>query len=683
MSTRRVRYVVELDNASARRAAQQLAAEIEKAIGKVDLAAGGSGGSGGGGGGSTAAAAGAAAATAEAKKKTKELTSQQQISKRIESNLVGAFAAFASVKTASVIAETTYELGRAAEEAQNLETAFQDAFTAEGTDPDKLLTRLRVASKGMASDFDLMSQALRALRLGVTSDTELMGRLLEIATKRGQEFGRSTADAFNDIALGVGRLSPRILDNLGFLVKVDDAYQTYADTMGIVKSEMTTFDQRQAILNEILKQAADDGAALVNEYEQLRAAKTNLARAAGSAINSLTPFPDMLGDTAGSANILADNISKVVDGFDEIRSREGSWTGSMRAVIGEMNNWEKAASGLALLIPFVGPAMAMGLFNRGAGDAAVRLGGSPYGGGPDMGLSRIPGSAGPLTQPTWGDIAARNARNVPRDQNVAAYMRSQGGGASAGAGIYDIDAIREAEREAERAAKKWSGGADKVEDAWVKTAETVMGKWVDLLEKVPGLFGTSPVTQEQLDLAEMGVPQNFADNYLRRLKDEVLNNKDWEGVDIGSAASALGIDGGMDPKAILAQFEAAWKNSSLFSNPENLSFIDVEAVQEYMKQQADAEKGKENLRALFGVGDNTEELKALGFQIYDPVSLGVEEAVLAPDGGAYLGQTLMDSLYQGFVAGGEGKDWLSAIVNPYVEQVKAEIYAEIAGSIDG
>ena len=28
-------------------------------------------------------------------------------------------------------------------------------------------------------------------------------------------------------------------------------------------------------------------------------------------------------------------------------------------------------------------------------------------------------------------------------------------------------------------------------------------------------------------MAELGVPQNFADDYLRRLSDEVLNGVDW------------------------------------------------------------------------------------------------------------------------------------------------------------
>ena len=43
------------------------------------------------------------------------------------------------------------------------------------------------------------------------------------------------------------------------------------------------------------------------------------------------------------------------------------------------------------------------------------------------------------------------------------------------------------------------------------------------LRSVPGLFGTSEVTQEQLDLAKAGVPQEFADDFLHRFKDQIGN----------------------------------------------------------------------------------------------------------------------------------------------------------------
>ncbi len=136
---------------------------------------------------------------------------------------------------------------------------------------------------------------------------------------------------------------------------------------------------------------------------------------------------------------------------------------------------------------------------------------------------------------------------------------------------------------------------------------TVMGESTEAfrsaLQNVPGLFGTSEVTADQMNQAKMGIPQNFADNYLRRLTDEVVNGVDWEGVDIGDAAQAAGIDPNLPAEAILQLFKAAWNDSSLFANPENLKFIDQSAVKATIQKQQDQLAGQMNILAMFGIKD--------------------------------------------------------------------------------
>ncbi len=125
-----------------------------------------------------------------------------------------------------------------------------------------------------------------------------------------------------------------------------------------------------------------------------------------------------------------------------------------------------------------------------------------------------------------------------------------------------------------------------------------------VLQSVPGLFGTSDVTADQMRLAEMGVPQEFADNYLRRLTDEVLNGVDWEGVDIQDAAKRAGIDPSLPSEVILELFKQAWNDSSLFANPDNLDLIDQSAVKAAIKKQQDQLAGQMNILQLFGITDD-------------------------------------------------------------------------------
>jgi hypothetical protein len=79
----------------------------------------------------------------------------------------------------------------------------------------------------------------------------------------------------------------------------------------------------------------------------------------------------------------------------------------------------------------------------------------------------------------------------------------------------------------------------------------------------------------------------------------------WEGVDIGDAAAAAGIDPNLPAEAILELFKAAWNDSSLFANPENLKFIDQSAVKEAIQKQQDQLAGQMNILALFGIKDES------------------------------------------------------------------------------
>lgn len=234
-------------------------------------------------------------------------------------------------------------------------------------------------------------------------------------------------------------------------------------------------------------------------------------------------------------------------------------------------------------------------------------------------------------------------------------------------------------------------GADGIKDAGKKFEDrvrTAVSEFESALRGVPGLFGSSQVTEEQMKLAELGVPQNFADDYLRRLTDEVVNKVDWADVDIKDAARAAGIDPNLPAEAILTLFRQSWENSSLFSNPENLKFINTDAVQKSIKSQKDSELGQENLMALFGVGDEDAlaAVSGLGLQVATGLQQWLKDEGLGEvslEMATSLGQGLSTSsaIGEGAVAGGENwmgtaegqeaaKGWAEAIVSavsPYVK----------------
>lgn len=195
----------------------------------------------------------------------------------------------------------------------------------------------------------------------------------------------------------------------------------------------------------------------------------------------------------------------------------------------------------------------------------------------------------------------------------------------------------------------------KAREAWQKAAEDAAKAWADELESalqaVPGLFGTSDVTEQDLKLSEFGQYQEKADEYLRQLRDEVLNGVDYENVDIQDAAKRANIDPSLPAEIILTLFEQAWADSSLFAEGANLDLINQDAVQAELDRQARIKSGQDAIRELFGLpteetgteigtaagdafiatataGSNPDALAAaaLGDSSADPLVKGVEDA---------------------------------------------------------
>jgi TP901 family phage tail tape measure protein len=193
-----------------------------------------------------------------------------------------------------------------------------------------------------------------------------------------------------------------------------------------------------------------------------------------------------------------------------------------------------------------------------------------------------------------------------------------------------------------------------------------MADFKSFLQGVPGLFKTSSVTQKQLDLAKLGVPQNFADDWIRHLTDEVVNGVQWKDADIKDAALRAGLDPGLPAKAILEMVTEKWNDQSLFADKKNLDLINMDAVKQAMAQQAASKAGAANIMALFGIepaaaqtqakeaGQNARTALQQGFTA--PSTAGVAGAAGQKDimstllGGATITPESVAPLAQSFIA---------------------------------
>ena len=155
----------------------------------------------------------------------------------------------------SQIIGITQELVTIGAQAERTEASFRRVAQSYGANADAMLSAMKRASGGQISNDDLMMAANKAMMLGVTADADQMAGLLQAAMERGQAMGRSAADAFNDIVIGIGRMSPLILDNLGIMTGGEAAFKSYAASIGKTAEQLTDFERRQMLINKVLADA--------------------------------------------------------------------------------------------------------------------------------------------------------------------------------------------------------------------------------------------------------------------------------------------------------------------------------------------------------------------------------------------------------------------------------------------
>jgi hypothetical protein len=144
----------------------------------------------------------------------------------------------------------------------------------------------------------------------------------------------------------------------------------------------------------------------------------------------------------------------------------------------------------------------------------------------------------------------------------------------------------------------WKTAAEDTAKAFKGAADTAGAAFAAAVPGLPGA-GATPVTAQDLALAQLGAYQEKPDEYLRRLRDEVAQRRDiYPDVDIADAARRAGINAALPPELILSQFEQLWQSGALFANPANLGLIDVAAVQRAQAEQQRAALGTQNVQRL-------------------------------------------------------------------------------------
>ena len=154
--------------------------------------------------------------------------------------------------------------------------------------------KLQKATDGTMSSFDLMKQANNAMLLGIFESDDQMAKMFDTAQRLAQALGKDAAFGIESLVTGMGRQSKLMLDNLGIMVKAEDAYKRHAEDLHKSVSELTDMERKQAFVNEAMKEAnslvknlGDEQLTTADAINQMKTALGDVAAKIGESLSPL------------------------------------------------------------------------------------------------------------------------------------------------------------------------------------------------------------------------------------------------------------------------------------------------------------------------------------------------------------------------------------------------------------
>lgn len=117
----------------------------------------------------------------------------------------------------------------------------------------EMIEAAKRGSSGLITSFEAMRAANQAVLFGLPLTIKEMETLARVSVTLGRAMDLDAGRALNDLIIGLGRSSPRILDNLGIIVKMVDANEKYAKSIGKSRLELNAEERTFAFYTESMR----------------------------------------------------------------------------------------------------------------------------------------------------------------------------------------------------------------------------------------------------------------------------------------------------------------------------------------------------------------------------------------------------------------------------------------------
>lgn len=180
------------------------------------------------------------------------------------------------------------------------------------------LQDLRAATNGLVSDSALMQSSNQATVLGLDRMGIKFTDVARVATVLGRAVGQDTTQAVSDLTNGLAKGSAEVLNNLGVIIRSEDAYRAYAERIGTTADALTDVQRQTAVATIGFEQATAKARELGDvplttgqNWDRLLNAITSIGTLGAGLADKYGPFHDLLAASARAAESIRDSLGRV------------------------------------------------------------------------------------------------------------------------------------------------------------------------------------------------------------------------------------------------------------------------------------------------------------------------------------------------------------------------------------
>ena len=263
----------------------------------------------------------------------------------IARNLVREFTEVVSRATREI-----YTLTKEAAKLQDTSTAFR-VLASQTTSAELALAQVRAAAGGVIDEFELMGSATRAAIAGLP--VERIDDFMRGARALGPLVGRDIPEAFDRLTSAAIKQERRLLDELGIVIRANDAYKEYARTHDTTVDAMKATEKQMAFTEAIIASVNEKILRLGGNLDQAQrpflrfeSAWKDLRIAMGDWLNESLGVPDTLNsltqsmrdfsfsmaDASKQSAILA---ASTLEAYESFKRYSDEFTGSVPRLVKE------------------------------------------------------------------------------------------------------------------------------------------------------------------------------------------------------------------------------------------------------------------------------------------------------------------------------------------------------------